>query len=133
MISTTVEDGHLYEVVLEDPGRSVLEERGLIPDAPPLPARPRPLRKTQSHDRAHRIGDQQPGTLWRTRRFPDDPQEARLEANYALHADLTPRLPDPDELSVEIANCRAAITTLGDNYLQTHDSLDAAAIDNPGF
>lgn len=130
MITTDARNGRLYEVRLEGPGRRILEARGLIPNEP----RRYLLDPAHAENRSHMtaliasaIANLE--RYARSHEFPDDPDQARLEANYALHADLTPRLPDTAELSVEISNLRATITELGDSYVRSPTSVDAATID----
>lgn len=130
MIATTVDDGWLRRVDLTEAGYDVLVERELVTDGPRRYLLDCELATRKSHYKAM-IASALANLAAYSRRgdLPDDPDRLRLEANYALHADVTPRLAEPEELALEVASCRSTITALADDYLRAPDSLTAARID----
>lgn len=130
LLTTSAESGKLYRVLLTEAGLDILQERGLVPTGP----RRYLIDPGHFKDRGH-INAQIASAITHLERYgrrgdiPDDVDRARLEANYALHADLTPACPDPETLALEIARTRSILTALADAYLIDVGGLDSESID----
>lgn len=130
LVTTEAKAGRVHDLALTPAGEQILRDQDLVEDAP----RHHLLTEELCQDRqllvlasatiGQRLED------WARHADITKPiDDLRFEATLAIHHDITPRVPEDDELAVLVARARAAMGNLLDSFLTDPTSVDARLVE----